>query len=99
MLPSTEEELQHHLERKAEREVDRLLAAAEAKTVRQDRATQAEVARQAHKAGVIATFAKRAKDATIATRARATEKEAKASRKAAAADAETSFAYSIAMQE
>ena len=30
VLPSTEEELQQHLERKAEREADRLLAASEA---------------------------------------------------------------------
>jgi hypothetical protein len=40
-LPSTEEELQHHLERKAEREGDMLLAAAEAEATMQDKIKQA----------------------------------------------------------
>ena len=43
VLPSTEEELQQHLERKAKREADRLLAAAEAEYYRQEQARQARL--------------------------------------------------------
>jgi len=59
-LPSTEEELQQHLERKAKREADKLMVAAEAKAARQDKIKQAKASRQAQNATVIATFAKRA---------------------------------------
>ena len=44
-LPSTEEELQQHLERKAKRETDKLLAAAEAEATRQEKIKQAEATR------------------------------------------------------
>ena len=96
-LPSTEEELQQHLERNAKREADRLLAAAEAETTKRERARQTKAARQARNANVIAKFAKQAKDAAIA--ARAATKEAETTRKAAAVGVETTFADSIAMQE
>jgi hypothetical protein len=69
VMPSTEEELQQHLERKAKREAKRQLAAAEAEAHRLEQAKQAEVAQQAKSEGVIATFAKRAKEAALATRA------------------------------
>jgi len=95
--PSTEEDLEQHLERKAKRETDRLMAAAEAEATTQDKIKQAEAAKQAHNAIVIATFAKRAKDAAIA--ARASTKNAEAARKAAAAEVETTFADTIAMHE
>ncbi len=48
-------------------------------------------------ASVVETFAKRAKDAAFPVRA--TMEAAKAARKAAAADSDTSFADSFAMQE
>jgi hypothetical protein len=62
-LPSTEEELEQHLERKAKRKADKLLAA-KAKlleTAGKERIKQEEAARQAQNATLIATFSKRAK--------------------------------------
>ena len=44
VLPSTEDELQQHLERKAKREADRLLAAAETEHYRQEQAIHAAAA-------------------------------------------------------
>ena len=96
-LPSTEEELQEHLERKSKREANILLAAPNVESTRQEGAMQAEVTRRAQHANVIATFAKRAKDATIVTWA--TAEEAETTRHVAAAEVETSFSDSIAMQE
>jgi len=96
-LPSTEEELQQHLERKAKREDDKLLAAAEAKAARQEKIKQAEASRHAQNATVIANFAQRAKDAAFA--AGASAEDAEATRKAAAAEAETTIANIIAMHE
>ena len=46
VLSSTGEELQQHLERKAKREADRLLAEAEAKALRQEQARVAFVTRK-----------------------------------------------------
>ena len=74
-----------------------LMAATEAEAARQDNIKQAKAYRQAHNATIIATFAKRAKDATIA--AGASAKDAAAARKAASAEAETAFVNTIAMQE
>ena len=96
-LPSKQEELQQHLERKAKREEDKLLTASEAEVAKQDKVKQAEASRQAQNATIIANFAKRGKDATIA--AGASVEDARATRKAAAAEAETAFAGTIAMQE
>jgi hypothetical protein len=59
------------MERKAKREAGRLSAAAEAEAARQDNIKQAEASRQTQNATVIATFAKRAKDAAIAAGASA----------------------------
>ena len=73
------------------------MAAAEAESARQEQIIQAEAAMQVQHATVIATFAKRAKDATIIVGA--TTEEAEAAGQAASAEAETSFADSIAMQE
>jgi uncharacterized protein with PIN domain len=67
VLPSTEEELQLHLERKAKREAERQLVAAEGEAHRVAQATHAEASHQAKTAGVIATFAKRAKEAALAS--------------------------------
>ena len=61
VLPSLEEELQLHLERKVKREAERQLAAAEAEAHRAAQAKHAEAARQANTAGLIATFTKRSK--------------------------------------
>jgi hypothetical protein len=47
-LPSTQEELKHHLERKAKRKGDRLLSAAEAALQREAHATQSEEAQKVH---------------------------------------------------
>ena len=58
---------------------------------------QAKATMQVQNEVVIATFAKRAKGAAIA--AGATSKEVEAARQAATADAATTFADSIAMQE
>ena len=73
------------------------MAAAEAESARQEKVKQAEAARQVQNEMVIATFAKRAKDAAISSRAIAEEGEAAG--QAAAADAATTFADSIAMHE
>ena len=64
-------ELQQHMERKAKREVDRLLAAAEAETIRQERAKQVKATRHAHNAGVLSTFKKRGRETTLAVEASA----------------------------
>ena len=97
VLPFTEEELQQHLEWKAKRESDRLLAAKEASAHMQEHARQAEAHRQAQNAGVVATFAKRAREAAIA--AGATQEVAEAAATAAAADAEMTFTDVEGMQE
>jgi len=67
VLPSTEEELQQHLEHTAKRRHERQLAAAEAEANKQEQERQAEAARHAQNTGVVATFAKRARDAAITT--------------------------------
>jgi len=69
VLSSTEEELQLHPERKAKREAERQFAAAEAEAHKVAQAKHAEATHQAKTVGVIATFAKRAKEATLAARA------------------------------
>ena len=97
VLPSTEEELQQHLERKAKREHYRQLATAEAEANIQEHERQAQAARLALNAGVVATFAKRARDAAISVGA--TPKAAEAAASTAAADAETTIADARAMQE
>ena len=66
VLPSTEEELQHHLERKAKRESDRLLAPVEAEAIRQEQIRQAEAAQKTMNAAIVQTFAKRAREAALA---------------------------------
>ena len=97
ILPSKEEELQQHLERKAKRELDRQIATSEAEALRQDQAMLATATQQAQNTRVIVKFAKRAKEAAIA--AGATKEIAKASAIAAAAEAETAIADAMAMQE
>ena len=67
ILRSTEEELQQHLERKARREAKHLLAAKEADAIRQEQAREAEANRHAHNTGVVDTFAKRAREASMPT--------------------------------
>ena len=57
-LPSTEEELQHYVERKARREAERILSQEEAATHRQEHVRQTEARRHALNVRVIATFAK-----------------------------------------
>ena len=57
VLPNTEEELHQHLERKAKREADRLLAATEAEHYRQEQVRQAAAAQQEKNAAVVQTFA------------------------------------------
>ena len=97
VLPSTEEELQQHLERKAKREIYRILAAEEAATQLKEHTRQAEAHRHALNAGVVATFAKRARETAIATEATYEATEAAAT--AAAADTEMSFADVEGLQE
>jgi len=97
VLPSTEEKLQQHLERKAKREAKRHLAATEAEAHMMEQAKQAEAAQHARTARVIATFAKRAKEATLP--ARATPKDEEIATTTAATDDATTFAYATAMQE
>ena len=89
VLPITEEELQQHLERKAKREADHLLAAAEAKHSRQEHVRQAAVVQQEKNAAVVQTFAKHAKEAALA--AGASNEEAEAAATTAAANAQTTF--------
>ena len=69
VLPSTEEKLQHHLERKAKREADHLLAATEAEAHRQQQLRQTEMAHEAMDAAIVQTFSKRAREAALAARA------------------------------
>jgi hypothetical protein len=66
IMAFTEEELQQHLERKAKRESKNQFASIEAEALRQEQVTQAAAAQHAHNTGIIATFAKRAKEAAIA---------------------------------
>ena len=96
-LPSTEEELQQHMERKAKREADMLLAATKSEATMKKKKNKTKAVRKAHNVIVIASFSKRAKYTTIA--AGATTEEAKAAGKTAAAEVETAFADTIAMQE
>ena len=97
IMSSIEKELQQHLERKAKRELDRQIASTEAEALRQDHAKLAAATQQAHNTGIIATFAKRAREAAIA--ARANPKIAKATAVAAAVEAETAIADAMVMQE
>ena len=85
------------MERKAKREADRLLAAVKAKTARQEKTRQAKAAIHQQNAIFIATFAKRAKDATIA--ASTTTEEAEDAGHATTSEAETTFADIITMHE
>ena len=96
VLPSTDEELQQHLERKAKREADRLLVAAKAKAHGQEHPSLTAAAQQAKNAAVVQTFAKRAREAALA--AGATQESAEAATTMAAADAQTAFEEN-AMQE
>jgi hypothetical protein len=96
VLPSTEEELQQHLQRKAKRESDHLLAAAEAEAIRQEQIRQAETAQKTMNVAIVQTFAKRAKEAALT--AEATPEAAEAEATMAATDAELAFAEN-AMQE
>jgi hypothetical protein len=82
---------------KAKREANRLLTASDTEAAKQDKIKQAEATMHAQNATVIATFAERAKDARIA--AGASAEDAKVTGKAAAAEAETSFADTTTMQE
>jgi len=76
VVPSTEEELQQHLERKAKRETDRLLASTEARAHKQDQASLAATAQKAMNAAIVQTFAKRARETALA--AGATQEAAEA---------------------
>ena len=96
VLPSTEEELQQHLERKAKRESDRLLVAVEAEAIRQEQIKQAETAQKTMNAAIVQTFAKLAREAALA--AGATPEAAEATATMGAADAELTFAEN-AIQE
>ncbi len=90
VLPSTEKELQLHLERKAKREADRLLTTAEKKQHKQEHARLAAAAQQAKNAAIMQTFAKRANEGALA--AGETAEAAEATATTAAADAKTAFA-------
>jgi len=90
ILQSTEEGLQHHLERNARRETKRVLATKEAAATRREHARQAETHRRAHHAGVAAIFAKRGSDVAIA--AKATQEEVESATSATTANAEMAFA-------
>ncbi len=96
VLPSTEEKLHQHIERKAKREACRLLAATEAEHYRQKHARQAAAAQQENNAAVVQTFAKRAREAVLA--AGASNEEAEAAATVAAANAQITFEEN-AMQE
>jgi len=96
VLPSKEEELHQHLERKAKRDANRLLAAAEAEANIPEQLRQAKTAQKAMNIAIVQTFAKRAREAALA--AGATPEAAEAIATTAAADAETTFAEN-AMQE
>ncbi len=104
MLPSTEEELQLHLERKTKREAERQLAAAKSKAHGVAQAKHAEAALQAKTAGVITSFAKRAKEAALAARATLDDAEFAAAATAVegaattAEDAATTFADATTTQ-
>jgi len=89
VLPSTEEELQQHLERKARRDADRLLDATKALVNRHEQLMQAKLAQKAMNAAIVQTFAKRAREAALA--ARATSEAAEEAAIVAAADAEMPF--------
>ena len=73
------------------------MAAAEAESAGQEKVRQAEDVRQVQNEMFIATFAKRAKDATIASGA--IVEEAEAARLVTAADMATTFADSKTMQK
>ena len=89
VLPSTEEELHQHLERKAKREADRMLAAAEAEHHKNEHVRLAAAAQQAKNVAIVQTFAKRAREAALA--AGATHEAAEAAATTAATDADTTF--------
>ena len=97
VLPSTEEELRLQLERKAKREAERQLAAAEAEARWVAQAKHAEATHQAKTVGVIATFAKRAKEVALATRA--ILEDAELATTTATEDAAPSFADATLMRE
>jgi len=73
------------------------IAATEAEALRQDQARLAAATQQAQDTGVIATFAKCAKEAAI--EAGAKPKIAEAAAVAVATEAETAIADAMAMQE
>ena len=97
ILPSTEEELQQHMERKAKRELDKQFAATEAEALRHDQVRLAAATQQAQNKGIVATFAKRAGEAAIA--AGATPEIEEATTTTVIAEAETAIANAMAMQE
>ena len=66
ILPSAEEELHQHLERKAKRELDTQIASTEAEALRQDQAMLEATTQQTRNTWVITTFAKRASEVAIA---------------------------------
>jgi len=57
VLPSMENELHRHLERKAKREADRLTAASEAKAIMQEQITRTEETQKTKNATIVLTFA------------------------------------------
>ena len=97
ILLSTEEEPQPHLERKAKRELDKHIATREAEALKQDHARLAAASQQAQNTRVIATFAKRDREAAMAKAA--TPEIGEASSIAVAAEAETAIVDTMAMQE
>jgi hypothetical protein len=66
VLPSTEEELQQHLERKAKRDAYRILATSKTKANKQEQLMQAETAQKAINVTIVQTFARRAREAALA---------------------------------
>ncbi len=97
ILSSEEEDLQQHLERKAKRELDKQIASTEAEALRQDQAKLTTAAQQTQLAWVIATFAKRAKEAAIAVGA--IPKIAEATIESGQRKSETAIADAMTMQE
>jgi electron transfer flavoprotein alpha subunit len=97
VLPSTEEKLQLHLERKAKREAERQLVVAKAEAHRVAQVKHAEAAQHAKTARVIASFAKRAKEAVLAVGA--TLEDAEIAATTATKDPATAFADATSMQE
>jgi hypothetical protein len=92
VLPSTEEELHQHNERKAKREANRLRVATKAEAHRQEKIKMKKAAQKANNAAIVQTFANRARESALAAGATTEATEAAATTATSAtSDAEMAF--------